>query len=103
MDRRQSPRVSVHFPAQVWGIDAFGQPFTSPVVVTNISTGGLVVQGVNRRIRIGELLDVRIANEKAQFRVVWIADAHMGLERITAQGFLSASVLAHCSQQPEPC
>src|SRR5438445_1886872 len=75
MDRRESPRVEVQLPVQVWGLDAYGQPFTDPAVVTNMSTGGLVLQGIRRRIRAGELLDIRMGEERAQFRVVWVGGA----------------------------
>ena len=109
MDRRQSPRVEVQLPVQVWGLDAYGQPFTDPAVVTNMSTGGLVLQGIRRRIRTGELLDIRIGDERAQFRVVWAGTTgtrragELGMERVTAQAFLLDSVLAHCSQAAAAC
>ncbi|PYV51084.1 MAG: hypothetical protein DMG92_05485 [Acidobacteria bacterium] len=51
MDRRQSPRIEVQLPVQVWGMDAHGQPFMNPALVTNMSTSGLVIQGVRRKIR----------------------------------------------------
>jgi len=106
MDRRQSPRIEVQLPVQVWGMDAHGQPFTHPALVTNMSTGGLVIQGVRRKIRAGEILDVRMGDEKAQFRVVWVGSegsGEMGLQRITAQTFVANSVLAHCSQAAAAC
>jgi hypothetical protein len=82
-------------------MDAYGQPFTSPALVTNMSIGGLVLQGIQRRLREGEILDLRMGDETAQFRVVWIGgpgSTVMGMERITAQAFLPDSVLTHCSQ-----
>ncbi len=109
MDRRQSPRVEVQLPVQVWGLDAYGQPFTDPAVVINMSTGGLVLQGIRRRIRAGELLDIRIGDERAQFRVVWAGAAgtrragELGMERVTAETFLLDSVLIHCSQAAAAC
>jgi hypothetical protein len=87
-------------------MDAHGQPFTHPALVTNMSTGGLVIQGVRRKIRAGEILDVRMANEKAQFRVVWVGSqstGELGLQRITAYPFVANSVLAHCSQAAAAC
>ena len=106
MDRRQSPRIEVQLPVQVWGMDAHGQPFTHPALVTNMSAGGLVIQGVRRKIRAGEILDVRMGDEKAQFRVVWVGSegsGDMGLQRITAHSFVAHSVLAHCSQAAAAC
>ena len=104
MDRRQNPRIAVQLPVQVWGLDAFGRPFTDPAMVTNMSSGGLVLQGIRRRIRAGELLDVRMGETKAEFRVVWIgAMGELGLQSVTAQAFLPDSVLAHCSQTAAAC
>jgi hypothetical protein len=106
MDRRQSPRVEVQLPVQVWGMDAFGRPFITPALVTNVSAGGLVLQGVSRRVRIGEILDVRMGKDKAQFRVVWIAGSgtsEWGLQKITAGAFLPGTILVHCSQAAASC
>ena len=106
MDRRQSPRIEVQLPVQVWGMDAHGQPFTNSALVTNLSTGGLVIQGLTRKIRTGEILDVQMGQEKAQFRVVWVGSqgtSELGLQRTTAHAFFANSVLAHCSQAAAAC
>jgi hypothetical protein len=104
MDRRHNARVSVQLPAQVWGLNAFGQAFTDSALVVNISFGGIVLRGVNRRIRIGELLDVRIENSNAQFRVIWIGPTgDLGLQNLTAETFLPKAVLLHCAQAAAAC
>jgi hypothetical protein len=106
MDRRESPRIEVQLPVQVWGMDAHGQPFTNSALVTNLSTGGLVIQGLTRKIRTGEILDVQMGQEKAQFRVVWVGSqgtSELGLQRTTAHAFFANSVLAHCSQAAAAC
>jgi len=105
MDRRQSPRVEVQLPVQVWGIDAYGQPFTNAALVTNMSAGGLVLQGVVRRLKVGEVLDVRMGKDKSQFRVVWIGTTgDLGMQRIaTTNTFLSSSILVHCAQAAAAC
>jgi hypothetical protein len=104
MDRRQSPRIEVQLPVQIWGIDAYGQPFTNPALVTNMSASGLVIEGLTSRVRAGEVLDVRMGEEKAQFRVIWVASTgELGLQRTTAKEFLPSSVLAHCVQAAAAC
>jgi hypothetical protein len=109
MDRRRNPRVEVQLPVQVWGIDAFGQAFTVSALVTDMSSGGLVLQRIQRRIRVGESLDVRMGDETAQFRVVWVGNSaskvscEIGLERITARAFIPGSILALCSQSAAAC
>lgn len=105
MDRRHSPRVAVQLPVQVWGLDAFGRPFTDSAIVINMSGGGIVLRGVRRRIRIGELLDVSMGGNKAQFRVIWISqnDGDLGMQNLTTQNFLPGSVLSHCAQAAAAC
>ncbi len=109
MDRRHCPRVEVQLPVQVWGMDTFGQPFAAAALVTNVSTTGLVLQGVRPRIRAGEIVDIRMGTEQAQFRVVWIGGVgtrqagELGVERVTAYAFIPDSVLAHCSQTAAAC
>ena len=91
MDRRRTARVNVQLPVSVWGVDAFGQAFTSPAMVTNMSANGVVVQGVRRRLRIGETLDVRMGTCKGQFRVIWVGEmSELGLEKMDGPSFLPA-------------
>lgn len=85
-------------------MDAFGQPFTNAALVTNMSEGGLVLQGIVRRVRVGESLDVQMGRDQAQFRVVWVgATGDLGLQRLTANAFLPGSILSHCSQAAAAC
>ena len=104
MDRRRTPRVSVQLPVEVWGLDAFGQPFTQAAMVTNLSSGGVVLEGVRRRMRTGEVLDVRMGSSQAEFRVVWISEnGDLGMQSLTAQTFLPHSVLICCAQAAAAC
>ena len=104
MDRRQSSRVSVQLPVQVWGVDAHGRPFSDSAMVTNMSAGGMVLEGIRRRLRIGELLDVRMGNEQSQFRVIWIGrSGELGLQNLTEQSFLPSNVLVYCAQAAGAC
>jgi len=103
MDRRRSARVCVQLPVNVWGLDAFVQAFTTPAVVTNMSASGVVVQGVRRRMRMGDTLDVRMGELKAQFRVIWIGEmSELGLEKVGGNSFFPVSAVTHCSQ-PATC
>jgi len=104
MDRRKSPRVSVQLPVEVWGLDAFGQAFTESAIITNMSSGGIVVQGLRKRMRPGEVLDVRMGRETARFRVIWASEkGELGLQALAEQTFVPPSVLIHCSQAAGAC
>ena len=87
-------------------MDTHGQPFTQPGLVTNMSVGGLVIQGIRRKIRTGEILDVQMSQVKAQFRVVWVVTegvAEIGLQRLTLHTFIAHSMLTHCAQAAAAC
>jgi len=94
MDRRRCARVAAFLPVRVWGLDANELPFTETAIVTNISTNGAIVQGLQRRVRPGEILDVQLGQDKAQFRVVWagiagtVQQGEIGLERLESEPFI---------------
>jgi len=71
MDRRRSPRVTANLPVRVWGVDAHDLPFMQLASVRNLSSTGAVINGMRRRVRPGEILEVQLDQEKAQFLVVW--------------------------------
>jgi hypothetical protein len=104
MDRRRNARVFVQLPVQVWGLDSFGQAFTESAIVTNMSSSGIVLQGLRRRLRTGDTLDVRMGASQASFRIVWIGDiGEVGLQSLTSETFLPKSVLVHCAQAAAIC
>ena len=73
-------------------------------MVTNLSANGVVVQGVRRRMRIGESIDVRMGNNKGQFRVIWVGDmSELGLERIGGNSFLPSSDMVQFAQSAATC
>jgi hypothetical protein len=104
MDRRNNARVSVQLPAQVWGVNASGQPFIGSALVVNMSEGGIVVRGIHARIRLGELLDVRLDKSTSEFRVIWIgSNGDLGLQNQSAETFLPKAALVHCAQAAAAC
>lgn len=104
MDRRRSPRVNVHLPVRIWGVDAYSLPFTQQATLRNISTEGAVVQGIKRQLRPGEILEMQYEREKAQFRVVWIGECgspeqhEIGLQALPAEPTLWDINLSHCCE-----
>ncbi len=91
MDRRRHPRVDTQLSVQLWGIDTFSQPFAQPAHVRNISSSGLVACGMRYTVRIGSILEVKLGQEKAQFRVVWVGQGgtrrqgEIGLAKLAAE------------------
>jgi hypothetical protein len=71
-----------------------------------MSVGGLVIQGVMRKIRTGEILDVQMGQVKAQFRVIWVVtegNSEIGLQRLTSHTFVAHCVLTHCAASAATC
>src|SRR6202163_4089583 len=93
MDRRRNPRVKAQLPVRIWGVDAHDLPFMQLASVKNLSSSGVVVQGIRRQIKPGEILEVQLDDEKAQFRVIWTG----------MQGTGSAGELGLQSLASEPC
>jgi hypothetical protein len=91
MDRRRSPRVTAHLPVRIWGVDAHDLPFMQLASVKNLSSTGAVIHGMRRQIRPGEILELQLDQEKAQFRVVWTGipgtnrAGEIGLQRLASE------------------
>lgn len=91
MDRRRSPRVGAHLPVRVWGVDAHDLPFMQLASVKNLSSTGAVIHGMRRQMRPGEILEVQMDSEKAQFRVIWTgmpgtgSAGEIGLQRLASE------------------
>jgi PilZ domain-containing protein len=93
MDRRRNSRVTVRLPVRIWGVDAHDLPFMQLASVRNLSSTGAVIQGMRRQIKPGEILEMQLDEEKAQFRVIWTGQ----------QGTDSAGELGLQSLASEPC
>jgi hypothetical protein len=102
MDRRRSPRIEAVFPVRIWGLDANTIPFMETARATSISSAGALIQGFRRQVRLGELLEVQLGEEKCQFRVVWAGKGRksdeLGLETVSPETFLWDLNLCRCSQ-----
>jgi hypothetical protein len=72
--------------------------------VKNISGRGAVIHGVQRQIRPGEILEVQYAEEKAQFRVVWVGklgsrkEGQIGIEAVASGCSIWDVNLDRCGQ-----
>jgi hypothetical protein len=59
--------------------------------VKNLSTTGVVIQGLRRQIKPGEILEVQLDEEKAQFLVIWTGmqgtpgAGEIGLQRLASE------------------
>jgi hypothetical protein len=91
MYRDRQARVTTAFPVRIWGLDANCRPFAQIASVTNVSDGGILLNGVRPRLRPGEVVDVQYNNTKAEFLVVWAGkrgtaeEGELGLRALPSQ------------------
>jgi len=71
MFRNRQPRVTTAFPVRIWGVDANCRPFMQMASITNVSDGGIQLNGVQCRLKPGEVVDVQYEDTKAEYLVVW--------------------------------
>lgn len=69
--RRQS-RKEVALSVRVYGTDTNGRPFSDCVSTVNVSLEGAMIEGLNRPIRVGEVIGLSYGKNKARFRVQWV-------------------------------
>jgi hypothetical protein len=84
--KRRDQRVDAVYPVRLWGMDASGRPFIEAATTVNVSRRGVMIKDVPGKLAVGEVVGLRMGEEKAKFRVVWIGKAgtpeegHMGLQ-----------------------
>jgi hypothetical protein len=107
MDRRRHLRLSLSLPVRIWGMDAHAMPFMQLASAVNISSSGARIQGLRRQVRAGEILEVQMGEEKAQFRVTWVGklgsrrQGQLGIERLASEPTIWDFNFPHCVQHPQ--
>lgn len=88
MGRRREPRADFILQVRVLGLSADNRPFYESVQTLNISRRGVVLAGVQCRLKVGEVVGLRYGEKKARYRVAWVRRAHpsqpaeVGLETV---------------------
>lgn len=91
MGQRREPRKSVEMQVRVFGTDTNGKPFTETVAVHNISRHGCGLQGLQARVKPGEIVGITFETRKARFTVRWAAEpgspeqGKVGLEAVSPE------------------
>lgn len=73
MARRREERIIISLPVRLWGMDINGKPFTQNASSVDITRMGARLQGVTCRIQHGDIIGIQHGNDKARFRVIWVA------------------------------
>lgn len=91
MLRNRQPRVTTAFPVRIWGVDSNCRPFMQMATVTNVSDGGIQLNGVQCRLKAGEVVDVQYDDIKAEYLVIWAgqrnsaSEGELGLRALPSQ------------------
>jgi hypothetical protein len=75
MARRREERIIISLPVRLWGMDVNGKPFTQNASSVDITRMGARLQGVTCHVQHGDIIGIQHGNDKARFRVIWVARA----------------------------
>ena len=76
---------------RVFGTDVNGKPFTETVAVHDVSRHGCCLQGLQARVKVGEVVGITCENQKARFTVRWAGEpggphqGKVGFEALTPE------------------
>ncbi len=70
-----APRATMDLRVRVWGMGANDQPFFQNAVAQNISATGACIYGIEKELKVGDVIGVQYETKKARCKVVWIVDA----------------------------
>ena len=98
MARRREERIIISLPVRLWGMDVNGKPFTQNASSVDITRLGARVQGVTCQIQHGDIIGIQHGNDKARFRVIWVArpgarnEGQIGVHCVEAGKYIWGSV-----------
>ena len=68
-------RKQVALTVRIFGTDSTGHVFSDSVSTVNVSFEGAMLTGVNRPIKVGEIIGLTYGKNKARFRVQWVGQS----------------------------
>ena len=69
--KRRARRIPAALTVRLWGMDANGRPFIEVSKTENVSRTGALLNGIPKKLAIGEIVGLRCNERKYRFRVVW--------------------------------
>src|ERR671924_2113710 len=71
MGRRKQGRTEAKLGVTLWGTDASGRPFVETVTTRNVSGEGVLLEGVQHKLNVGDAVGLTYNQRKSRFRVTW--------------------------------
>lgn len=90
-DPKSEPRLTVDLPVRIWGMSADGRPFSQNARAQNISSVGALISGVERELKVGDIIGVQCDDKKTRCTVIWVVNAgslkknEVGVKLVAAQ------------------
>jgi len=91
MGQRREPRTQSRLPVRIFGTDQDGRPFSENVFTVEVSREGARLEGVQARVKVGEIIGLAHGPNKGRFRVKWTgqsgssAQGQIGLQNVDPQ------------------
>ena len=76
-----APRAALDLRVKVWGMGSNDQPFFQNATAQNISSTGACIYGIEKELKVGDVIGVQYETKKARCKVVWVVDAG-GLKKV---------------------
>jgi hypothetical protein len=70
-----APRATLDLRVRVWGMGADNQPFHQNANAQNVSVNGACICGLERELKVGDVIGVQYETKKARCKVVWVMEA----------------------------
>jgi hypothetical protein len=93
MDRRAEVRLLAELSVDIAGIDTNGQPYRQTVSARSVSCSGGLLTGVRQQLRCGDLIAIQRDGLIARFRVVWLRDGQVAVQKLKHEPCLWLEVL----------
>jgi hypothetical protein len=74
-------RATLDLRIRVWGMGADNQAFHQNANAQNVSVTGACICGLERELKVGDVVGVQYENKKARCKVIWVMDAG-GLKKV---------------------
>lgn len=72
------PQNPIILPVTVFGTDAEGKPFFQHVTAQDLSPKSAVLEGIEQRLKPGDMIGLQFKEQKARALVVWSCEQEMG-------------------------
>ena len=83
-ERRGHARASLEVTVELWGRNETGAAFTQSVKARNISIAGALLEGVQHKLRCGDVISIVKDRFHARFRVVWTRESGTASGKLVA-------------------